>query len=253
MDKFEKTRFGRIHYQVWGEGEPLVLLHGNGGSSHEFARNGEALARSFKVIAWDMPGQGDSDALAAHMGIGDYSDALAELLTAIGVERAIIGGSSVGAVIAADFAARHASLISKALLIELASRAESWWAAHWEMVEAMFSIPTQDAQTVAKRFVAPATDEIVKRWNIDRNKAGGHSMMDVMWAGRDYDLEAILPRVKAPALLVFGDKSPVLERATEFRDLLPNASLVVLQDAGHFPMTDVPDAFERAISQFATA
>ncbi len=52
---------GSMVWRVWGEGEPLVLLHGGFGSWNHWVRNVEHLARRYRVIAADMPGQGDSD------------------------------------------------------------------------------------------------------------------------------------------------------------------------------------------------
>lgn len=52
---------GSMVWRVWGEGEPVVLLHGGFGSWYHWARNVEALAEHYRVIAADMPGQGDSD------------------------------------------------------------------------------------------------------------------------------------------------------------------------------------------------
>src|SRR3546814_2761948 len=52
---------GSMVWRVWGEGEPVVLLHGGFGSWNHWVRNIEPLAARYRVIAADMPGQGDSD------------------------------------------------------------------------------------------------------------------------------------------------------------------------------------------------
>jgi 3-oxoadipate enol-lactonase len=251
MDGFVNTDSGRIHYLEHGTGVPLVLMHSNGASAHEFQDNVEGLAKNFRVIAWDMPGHGDSDGLTGHMTIGAYSDALNAFLKAIDVDRAIVGGSSVGAVIAADFASRYPGRVRMAVLIELASRPESWWAEHWPMVELMFSIPAQTAEAAAKRLVRTPSEKILRRSNIDRHKAGSRAMMDVMWAGREYDVALALPRIVAPTLLVFGDKSPLIEQAAVLQRSLAAGKLSILRNAGHFPMIDVPEEFNRVITEFA--
>ena len=63
---------GRMHYLEAGSGTPLVLIHTNGGSAHQYAGVMPALARQFRVIAWDMPGHGDSDPVTRHYSIADY-------------------------------------------------------------------------------------------------------------------------------------------------------------------------------------
>jgi 3-oxoadipate enol-lactonase len=250
LDGFIETAMGRLHYVAEGEGQPLVLMHSNGASAHEFEENFGALAERFRVIAWDMPGHGDSAVCTTHMTIGAYSDALAAFLAAMGIDSAVVGGASVGATIAVDFAARYPARVRKLLLIEPASRTESWWAEHWHMVEWMFSIPAQSPEAIARRLVRAPTERLVQRWNIDRHKAGARAMMDVMWAGREYDFVSALQRIAAPVLLMFGEKSPVIEGAPVFKEILANAVLSILPGAGHFPMTDVPDEFNRVIVQF---
>jgi pimeloyl-ACP methyl ester carboxylesterase len=251
MDAFVEIGAGRIHYRMQGSGAPLLLLHSNGASLYEFDGNMDALADRFTVIAWDMPGHGDSTPIATHMTVEAYSDALDQFLNALGIDSATVAGSSIGAVIAADFAARYPHRVKKTVLIELAARPERWWAEHWEMVEAMFSIPQQSADAVAKRLVSEPSETLVRRWNIDRHKAGGYTMMDVMWAGREYDVEAALPRIAAPVLLIYGSRSPVMEPAPRLQRALPDAALSILEGAGHFPMLDAPDAFNHALIEFA--
>src|SRR5262245_51175393 len=57
-DEFHATRFGRLHVRAAGSGAPLILLHSNGGSAYEYEHVHDELARRYRVIAWDMPGQG---------------------------------------------------------------------------------------------------------------------------------------------------------------------------------------------------
>jgi 3-oxoadipate enol-lactonase len=112
MDAFVEIGAGRIHYRKQGSGAPLLLLHSNGASLYEFDGNMDALADRFTVIAWDMPGHGDSTPIATHMTVEAYSDALDQFLNALGIDSATVAGSSIGAVIAADFAARYPHRVS---------------------------------------------------------------------------------------------------------------------------------------------
>ncbi len=60
-DHFVDTRLGRLHYLEAGYGPALILAHSNGASAYEYEFVIDELARRYRVIAWDMPGQGDSD------------------------------------------------------------------------------------------------------------------------------------------------------------------------------------------------
>ncbi|MBM3488105.1 MAG: alpha/beta fold hydrolase, partial [Alphaproteobacteria bacterium] len=99
-----------LAFREAGAGPALVLLHGIGGSSETWANQLMGLGGRFRVIAWDAPGYGGSDALAAATpGPDDYARALARLLDDRAVARAHIVGQSAGAPIAAAFCRLYAA------------------------------------------------------------------------------------------------------------------------------------------------
>src|SRR5262245_21733353 len=108
---FAATSVGRIHYQRAGSGPVLLQMHGNGQSAWSWEDVMPALAASFDVVAWDMPGQGDSEPLPRHLTIDDYADCAVGVLDAIDVDRATVAGSSIGGQICASLGARHADRV----------------------------------------------------------------------------------------------------------------------------------------------
>lgn len=251
-DGFVNTPAGRVHYLIGGSGAPLVLMHSNGCSAHEYAYNFDRLCQHFQVVAWDMPGHGDSDPLHGHTTVESYASAALAMLDQLFIDRAHVAGSSIGGLIAIELAAHHTDRLLSVGIVETPFRDEAWWASHWGMVEEMFSIPTQSFEATAPRFKALSA-EFHRRWNIDRNKAGGKTMMDVMWAGREFDVGSALDQCQTPALLVFGDKGPVWDAVPEFQRRLHGAPLVTMPGCGHFPMVDEPGAFDRALIDFIAA
>jgi pimeloyl-ACP methyl ester carboxylesterase len=240
---------GRIHYVRDGQGQPLILLHSNGNSLHEYDDVREALARDFDLIVWDMPGQGDSDPLPRRLSIDDYADAVIGLLDGLGIARAIVMGASVGGCIAASLGARWADRLLGVGIIESQFRTAEWWRDNWLGIERLFSIPAQTEQQVQARFHR-SPPELVERVNLDRHKAGGFSMMATMWAIREFDIRAAVPQIITPALLLFGTAGPTVETAQQLRAALPSATYDVIEGAGHFPMIDHPDEFIAAIRRF---
>lgn len=250
MDEdFITTSVGRVHYVRAGSGDALLLLHSNGNSVHEWEDVIDDLARSFDVIAVDQPGQGDSDGLVRHLGIDAYADCFVEVLDALVLERVAVAGTSIGGFFAVSLAARYPNRVSRAVVIESQFRDESWWAANWAMVEDLFGIPTQDIDAVSPRFNT-VSDEFLRRWNIDRNKAGTRSLMSTMWAIREYDIKGWAPQVAVPTLLLFGAKGPTISARDEFEAAMPGCEVVVLDNSGHFPMNDEPERFVEALKEF---
>ncbi len=110
---------GDMLWRVWGEGPPLVLLHGASGSWTHWIRNVLPLAAHHRVLAADMPGYGDSDAPPEP----HTADALADLVAA-GVERLLpapapldLAGFSMGAIIGGMVAARLGARVRRLVLL----------------------------------------------------------------------------------------------------------------------------------------
>jgi len=251
-DSFVVTRYGRIHYLEAGQSDPLVLLHSNGCSAHEYDEVILDLSRRWRVLAPDMPGQGDSDPITRHYSIEMYAEAIVGFLDALGVKRAAMVGASVGGSICLALARDHAERMESVVLVEAPLRSESDWRGAWGHVEANFSQPTQPADKVSPRFRA-FTTALHERWNIDRNKAGGKTMIDVMWAMREFDSVGALQNRRAPAAALLGIKGPVMPGKAIFERCLGSERVVVLPECGHFPMIDNPGAFIGALEKLLVA
>lgn len=248
---FAKTRFGRIHYLEAGEGEPLLLLHSNGCSAHEYEHVIAKLSQSRRVLAWDMPGHGDSAPLSEHLSIEDYSDAVIAWMDALGIERASIAGSSVGGTICVDLGVRHTDRCDWLYLVETPIRSLQDWLDGWAGIDINFGVPTQTFEQISHRFRA-LTPEKLTRWNCDRNKAGAKTMVGVMWALRDYDVLGNLAKMQAKSAVIYGDVGPTIAGAAHFEKMLPDAPSIVLKDCGHFPMSDDPEAFAAALESVSS-
>ena len=100
----------------YGEGPPLVLMHGTGGHLEAFARNLRSLGTGCRVIAYDFPGHGWTTPAKADLEIDDYVDHLAGLLDALGIARTHLSGESLGGWVAVRFAARYPGRVDRLVL-----------------------------------------------------------------------------------------------------------------------------------------
>lgn len=242
LEGFALTRRGRIHHLQQGHGDPLVLLHSNGCSLHEFVPAMAHLGEHFRCVAWDMPGHGDSDPPAGHQAVEDYADAVLALMDALGIERAHIAGASIGGLICIALGTIAPARCLSTVIVEAALRTEPEWAAQWPRVEAMFATPQQTQDEVSPRM-RQLTPALLTRWNIDRQKAGAWRMVDVMWAIREYDAITELARARCPSAVLVGDKGPVIAQRARYETAQPGAPIAVMAGAGHFPMLDDPAEF----------
>ena len=110
----------KIHYEVHGDGPPLILSHGYSSTSAMWQGQIEALSKHHKLIVWDMRGLGQSDYPEAPSA---YSEALtvgdiAALLDVVGARKAIVGGLSLGGYMSLAFYRAHPERVSALLIID---------------------------------------------------------------------------------------------------------------------------------------
>lgn len=121
-----------LHYLIRGAGEPLLLIHGLGGSGADWAFQVAALEKRFRIIIPDLPGGGHSPPPPDEYTIGGFASALWCLLDHLGVARTNIIGFSLGGAVALEMAAQRPTSVPRlALINSLATyRPDDWrkWA-----------------------------------------------------------------------------------------------------------------------------
>ncbi|HVF54020.1 MAG TPA: alpha/beta hydrolase [Actinomycetota bacterium] len=229
-------------------GPVVVMLHGWGGRIESMAPVIIALRSDFRVVAFDLPGFGESPAPDGVWGTADYAEFVRDCLIDIEITSAMFLGHSFGGKTALYLAATHTGSVDK-LLVTGAS--------------GIRTPPNLKAR--AKRAMS--------RTARAAGKAGppGRVLRDVIYgriASEDYknagplqptfvrvvneDISAILPRVSCPTLLIWGtedDASP-LSHARRMEELIPDAGLVLFDGAGHFAYLDEQERFARVAAHF---
>jgi pimeloyl-ACP methyl ester carboxylesterase len=108
-----------LHYVQWGEqGPPIVCIHGLTGNAFSFQAYADVLAKDYRVFAYDLRGRGDSDKPEDGYSVPIHAAELVELLDELGLERPIVIGHSLGALIGLYFAAHYPTRLSKLVLVD---------------------------------------------------------------------------------------------------------------------------------------
>lgn len=109
----------RLAYIETGRGLPLVLLHGIGSAARSWIPPIERLAQQYRIVAWDAPGYGGSDALGIDTpATAHYADALAGFLGELGIERPVLVGHSLGALMAMSYAKHNPADVAALVLAD---------------------------------------------------------------------------------------------------------------------------------------
>src|SRR6476469_8343997 len=133
----------RLGYEIHGEGEPLVLLHGGFGTIEMFGPNVDALAAGRQVIGVDLQSHGRSPAADRPMRFETMADDTAGLIRHLGLEKADVMGFSLGGGVALRTAIQHPEVVDRLVLVSTPFRRSGWYP---EMTAAMDSMGPEIAE-----------------------------------------------------------------------------------------------------------
>ncbi|WP_165244463.1 alpha/beta fold hydrolase [Paludisphaera soli] len=245
-----------------GAGPVVVLLHGFPLSRTMWSAQIGELSRSFRVIAPDLRGHGESPAPDAVYTMEQMAEDVVELLDGLGVtEPVVVGGLSMGGYVALALALKHPGRIRGLILADTRAAADSPEAARQReetagavlraghagvLVEAMLP-KLFAASTIRERpaVVAPM------RAAMEATSASGVAGALRGMAGRP-DRREELKSIAAPTLVAVGDQDVVSppDEAKAIAEALPNARLAVIPGAGHLAPYENPEAFNAAALEF---
>ncbi len=238
-----------IYYEVHGEGPPLLLTHGYSSTSAMWQGQVDALAREYKLILWDMRGHGRSDypddprAYSEALTVGD----IAAILDAVGAERAIIGGLSLGGYMSLAFYRAHPERTRALLIIDTGPGFKKDEAREAWNARALATADRLDREGL--EVLKSATPERAAASH--RNAKGLALAARGMLTQRDARVIELLPDIKVPSLIVVGaDDTPFLAASDYMAAKIPGAQKVVIPAAGHAVNIDQPKAFVDAVSAF---
>lgn len=239
----------KIHYEVHGDGPPLILTHGFSATSAMWADQIEALAQRHTLVLWDMRGHGRSDypddpaAYSEAHTVGD----IAALLDAVGAASAIVGGLSLGGYMSLAFCHAHPKRVRALLIIDTGpgfrkDDAREAWNARALGIADQFERDGLAVLGSASRERATA---------IHRDASGLARAARGMLTQRDAHVIEHLAAIRVPALVVVGaDDTPFLAATDHMAAKIPAARKIVIPAAGHAVNIDQPQAFIDAVLPF---
>jgi 3-oxoadipate enol-lactonase len=256
----------RMHYEVYGQGEALVMIHGGlgggEGCSSFVEHHGPALSQRFQLIVYDRRAAGQSETPADGYSIENYAQDLFRLLEHLGVAQAHILGSSAGGPIAMKFALDHREMTRTLLLINTMSYVqESERAVRQQELDQLY------ATEAANGRLAAAERALESRWpglresqptrfqrlvdiHLDRFDGVAKTIQSYLDIGDS--LESRLPEIQLPTLIVHGDadsRIPV-RCGRQLQDRIYGSELYIVPGAEHGLLANEPQLLRNLILQF---
>ncbi len=254
---------GRVLLVESGAGRPVVLLHGLGGTFRYWIGTVERLSRTHRAIAADVPGFGGSDVATRPFELLAAGERVLAACEAVGAERPVLVGHSLGGPLAALVADRFPDRVGGVVLVGSASLSpQRAWRRHvlvpamgaalrhprtWENLLAAHASARR--AVFREMFADPAAMPALETRMLVGGAALARQIRDSLETTLAFDLAALLPSLRAPLGLVWGelDRTAPLADAELAARLRPDAPLCIVRGAGHMPMLERPAEFADAL------
>ena len=251
-------RHYRIYFEEAGQGIPLLCLHTAGSDGRQFRGllNDATVTKSYRVIAFDLPRHGKS---SPPVGFQDeeyqlttafYTAIIRAFAQALGLDRPVVMGCSIGGRIVLNLAVEHAREFRAIVGLQSSAYVEPYYDTSW------LHRPDVHGGEVAAGYVsglmAPMSPD-AERWETlwhYMQSGPGVFKGDLHFYKFEGDIRDRIGRIDtkiAPLYLLTGeyDYSASPEHAKEAADRIPGAQVVIMKQLGHFPMSENPELFLR--------
>ena len=240
-----------IEYQDGGHGSPVLLGHGYSATGRMWDGQRAALGDRYRIISWDMRGHGQTESPSDP---AQYSAALTvadmrALLQHCGVERAVVGGLSLGGYVALAFYLARPEMVRALVICDSGpgyrnAEARAAWNKRADDRAAELESKGLDA-------LAGRSREMREAMGHHRSAQGLAHAARGMLAQEDSAVIDGLATIKVPALIIVGaDDQPFLAPCEYMAKKIPGARLEVIPNAGHSSNLDQPALFNRVLSDF---
>jgi 3-oxoadipate enol-lactonase len=258
-----------IYYEVYGEGKPVLLIHG-AWASHEWWRMQiPEFSKKYKVIAIDVRGHGKSARLEKPTTVEKLAEDVDRVLNHLHIDELVLIGWSMGGMISTQYYFDHPEKVRGLILISsrLHKRPGMLIEAYLRTIREMFTLfmdfadfegfeslkyENQVKKEVEKMFSKSTSPEIIN-WAVeDLTKNRRRDYLNIVKTLAKYDASDKLHTIKVPTLIIVGDKDERTppEFSKKVHEKIPNSKLVIIEGYGHYVLLERPDIVNREVLSF---
>lgn len=253
------TDRGLVHYEAYGRGQPVILLHGWLESWDHWLGTMEVLGRSCKAYALDFWGFGESGKQGVGFTVEDYIEMVDQFMDRLGIGRAPIIGHSMGGTVSLGLALEHPERVEKVAVVASPIVGDGLalflrFAARRSLASLVYQVP--HALPLGVRVLSPLLARDWKTWYKmfarDLSRTTLESFHYSIASLRKTDLRPRLKALGVPALGVYGQVDRIVDpkQAEVLARHAPLAEIRYFEHSGHFPMLDEPDRFHQTLCEF---
>ncbi|MBP9740408.1 MAG: alpha/beta hydrolase [Chitinophagaceae bacterium] len=231
--KYYNIRGINLYTEQYGNGQPVLLIHGNGGSIKSMASAIPYFSNNYKVIAIDSRSHGKSTDNADSLSFEMMADDCAELLNQMHIDSAYVIGWSDGGIVALILAMRHPNKV-----IKLASTGANLWPDSTALIPSLWK--NEKTTYDSLKFKKKVSSKEKNDWKV--------FMLD--WEQPNISLTT-LQNILCPSLIICADRDVInLEHTVKIYQNIRNANLWILPNSGHATLIEHADEFNKKVDSF---
>jgi pimeloyl-ACP methyl ester carboxylesterase len=252
----------RIAYEVRGEGESLVLVHGLAYDRAGWGRLPDLLAERFRVVLLDNRGVGESDVPAGPYAVGQMADDVVAVLDDAGIDRTNLFGVSLGGYIAQELALTHPERVERLILASTAPGGPKAHPMPQSTQDVFARYPTMEREAGLRMFVEnslgergvrelPDLVEEIFRYRL-RHAPTVDAWLAQATAGAAFDAFDRLEAIGVPTLVLAGGADVVVDprNAELLGELIPHARVEIVPDRGHLMVWEDSERVAELVTEF---
>jgi len=260
------TEQGIVHYEAYGRGRPVLLLHGWLGSWSLWRNTIAELGKEFRTYALDFWGFGESGGQGADFSVDNFTVLVNEFMDRLGIVKAPLIGHSMGGTVSLGMAVRHPEKVVKVIVVGspiqgsslnplLKLAGYSGWIGLANTAPFLFTqfmrvlkvslrggsyLLAKDGQALGKMMVADISGLTVGPF------------FQSIGTLRQTDLRTQVGEVKVPVMGVYGKRDLIVspQQSKVLKEYAPHSKIAWFEDSGHFPMIDEPERFHSTVRDF---
>nr|MDO8100057.1 alpha/beta hydrolase [Candidatus Njordarchaeota archaeon] len=247
-----------LHYEEYGKGDPIVLVHGMGGSIFDWVMQIPFFFKMYRIIAVELRDHGESDKWTGSYDIKMFSDDVAELIDKLKLGKTILFGVSMGGIVVMQLALDYPNKVRALVLADTqAGLSEEIPTAVQEMFSMAQKMSGEELALATMKFnftpeYIGAHPDIMKKAIEVSDARDPSSTFRAAEGLKEIDLRERLKEIKVPTIIANGEDDPhiPLSQAKYLKEHIKGAKLVVLKKGRHMAIIEKADEFNKAVLDF---
>ncbi|MBZ0279788.1 MAG: alpha/beta hydrolase [Anaerolineae bacterium] len=260
------TPQGVVHYETYGRGRPVLLLHGWLGSWRLWRKTIEELGKEFRTYALDFWGFGEMGDQGADFSVDNFVTLVNQFMDRLGIVKAPLIGHSMGGTVSLSASVRSPEKVVKIIVIGspivgtslsplLKMAGYRGWIGLAETAPFLFDTFMSGLKVSLRGYsylLSKDGKTLSQMFQDDLSKLTVGPFFESIATLRQTDLRPLMSSVKLPVMGIYGARDLIVNPNQHklLQQYVPHSKVELFQNSGHFPMLDEPERFHRTVRDF---